>query len=131
VKNAKRIIVLLITVPASFYFINYIPFSLLPSLRQTPIPIIVSLLSAIGIGILIWKKLGNVSNSLAIHIIIWGIIFGAIGFILGFMGPIILNWGGKLGPMLGIFITGPIGFLVGLIGGGIYQYIKKKKISDI
>jgi hypothetical protein len=130
-KNAIRIIVLLITVPASFYFINFIPFSLLPSLRQTPIPIIVSLLSAIGIGILIWKKSGNVSNSLALHIVIGGIILGAIGFILGFIGPIIFNWGGNQGPMLGIFITGPIGFLIGLIWGGIYWYVKKKKIRDI
>jgi hypothetical protein len=48
----------------------------------------------------------------------WGclgaVVLGGAGFILGFFGPLILTPGANQGPLLGIFITGPIGFLGGL-----------------
>jgi len=46
-------------------------------------------------------------------VLTWGIIFGAIGFIGGFFGPMVLTPDANQGPMLGIFITGPLGFLAG------------------
>jgi hypothetical protein len=45
------------------------------------------------------------------------LIVGAIGFAVGFFGPMILKPDANQGPMLGIFITGPLGFLIGLIYG--------------
>lgn len=42
---------------------------------------------------------------------------GGIGFALGFFGPMILSPGANQGPLLGIFITGPLGFFIGLIWG--------------
>jgi hypothetical protein len=45
------------------------------------------------------------------------LIVGGIGFVAGFFGPMILKPEANQGPMLGIFITGPIGFLLGLIYG--------------
>jgi hypothetical protein len=33
------------------------------------------------------------------------------------------------GPLLGIFITGPLGFVAGCIGGGIYGLMKKHGAS--
>jgi hypothetical protein len=56
-----------------------------------------------------------------------GIIIGSIGFVSGFVGPIIFSPSSNQGPLLGIFITGPIGFLLGLVGGGLYWWIKVKK----
>ena len=38
----------------------------------------------------------------------------------GFFGPILLTPGANQGPLLGIFITGPIGFAVGGILGAIF-----------
>jgi hypothetical protein len=52
---------------------------------------------------------------------------GAIGFIGGFIGPMIFYPESNQGPLLGIFFTGPIGFIIGLIGGGLYWLIKRKK----
>lgn len=43
----------------------------------------------------------------------WGVILGVIGFLGGFLGPMILTPDANQGPMLGIFITGPLGFLTG------------------
>ena len=42
---------------------------------------------------------------------------GGIGFALGFFGPMILAPGANQGPLLGIFITGPLGFVIGLVWG--------------
>ncbi len=54
---------------------------------------------------------------------IGGILIGGIAGALGLIGPIIFS-DSNLGPLLGIFFTGPLGFLIGLIGGGIYWKIK-------
>jgi hypothetical protein len=43
----------------------------------------------------------------------WGLSLGAIGLIGGFVGPVIFTPDANQGPMLGIFITGPLGFLCG------------------
>jgi hypothetical protein len=50
---------------------------------------------------------------------------GGIGFGLGFFGPLLLAPGANQGPLLGIFITGPIGFLVGLVWGIIREGPRK------
>ena len=46
-------------------------------------------------------------------ILIWAVAFAAIGFVGGFFGPMILAPEANQGPLLGIFITGPLGFLTG------------------
>ncbi|BCG95913.1 hypothetical protein [Mesorhizobium sp. 131-2-1] len=47
----------------------------------------------------------------------WGAILGIIGFLGGFVGPVIFTPEANQGPLLGIFITGPLGFVLGLIVG--------------
>ena len=44
-------------------------------------------------------------------------VLGAIGFAAGFFGPMVFAPGANQGPLLGIFITGPAGFAVGLVYG--------------
>lgn len=45
------------------------------------------------------------------------LLLGAIGFALGFFGPLVWAPDANQGPLLGIFITGPGGFVVGLAYG--------------
>lgn len=42
---------------------------------------------------------------------------GGAGFIVGFFGPILFFPEANQGPLLGIFITGPLGFFFGLVWG--------------
>ena len=42
---------------------------------------------------------------------------GGVAFAAGFFGPIVLAPDANQGPLLGIFITGPLGFAVGLALG--------------
>lgn len=48
-----------------------------------------------------------------------GCLLGGIGFVAGFVGPIVFMPDSNQGPLLGIFITGPGGFLVGLVLGAV------------
>lgn len=45
------------------------------------------------------------------------LLLGGIGFAGGFFGPMIFAPEANQGPLLGILLTGPIGFLVGLAWG--------------
>lgn len=54
------------------------------------------------------KSLGILSCALGV---------GFISFLAGFIGPLIFMPESNLGPLLGIFITGPVGFGVGLLLG--------------
>jgi hypothetical protein len=54
-------------------------------------------------------------------VILGGVVVGAIGFAIGFLGPMIWAPGANQGPLLGIFITGPIGFVVGAALGWFYS----------
>jgi len=44
-------------------------------------------------------------------------LLGGIGFVAGFVGPMIFMPSANQGPLLGIFITGPGGFVLGLAYG--------------
>ncbi|TGT35703.1 hypothetical protein [Mesorhizobium sp. M8A.F.Ca.ET.165.01.1.1] len=47
----------------------------------------------------------------------WGVLLGVIGFVGGFVGPVILTPDANQGPLLGLLITGPLGLVVGLVVG--------------
>ncbi len=86
----------------------------------------ISLSIAIPLGIILWKQIGNISNSLPAFIFGGGILVGTIGFSLGFFGPLILTPSSNQGPLLGILVTGPLGFFLGLFLGGLYWNKKEK-----
>ena len=59
-----------------------------------------------------------------------GLLLGGIGFVAGFFGPIILTPGANQGPLLGIFITGPLGFILGVPMGWSYARFRRRGASD-
>ena len=48
----------------------------------------------------------------------WG---GGVGLALGFLGPLVITPKASLGPLLGILLTGPIGFGLGALIGAVVQ----------
>jgi hypothetical protein len=50
-----------------------------------------------------------------------GWMVGGIGFLLGFVGPLVVTPTANLGPLLGILLTGPLGFVVGAIGAAVVR----------
>lgn len=56
------------------------------------------------------------------HVFRTAFLVGTICFAAGFIGPLIVTPGANQGPLLGIFITGPLGFLVGLLYGVVREW---------
>jgi hypothetical protein len=128
-RSVMRFVLTFLAFIASYFFVYWLPLSLIRGIHEMGLlPNIISLLIATAVSIFIWKKTSKTSNSLASDIIKGGIILGAIGFILGFFGPIFFAPESNQGPLLGIFFTGPIGFILGLIGGAVYWKFKVKNI---
>jgi hypothetical protein len=50
-----------------------------------------------------------------------GFLVGGLGLVVGFVGPLILTPKASLGPLLGILLIGPLGFVLGALIGGIRQ----------
>jgi len=63
--------------------------------------------------------------------VLCGIVLGGIGFIAGFIGPILLAPEANQGPLLGIFVTGPAGFVLGVAIGWIYGRLRRGRGVDL
>lgn len=63
-----------------------------------------------------------------VHGIIGAVVVGSIAFAFGFFGPMFwLKHNSPQGPMLGIFVTGPAGFVVGLVGGMVVGLVRRRR----
>jgi hypothetical protein len=56
----------------------------------------------------------------------YALVIGAIGFAGGFFGPLIFTPEANQGPLLGIFITGPLGFILGGVIGLIVAFVRQR-----
>lgn len=62
---------------------------------------------------------GDKTSNPVARLLGWTLGVGAVSFAAGFFGPIIFSKS-NLGPLLGIFVTGPVGFLAGAVIGALY-----------
>lgn len=93
------------------------------------IPSLLSFAAAWWVGRFVWSRLDDVSPGLFQSAGTAALIVGAIGFVGGFFGPIIFTPDANQGPLLGIFITGPLGFLLGGIGGAVRWFVRQRRSS--
>ena len=56
---------------------------------------------------------------------LWSVVLGGLGFACGFVGPIAFHPEANQGPLLGIFITGPVGLVGGAILGVIAYSLRR------
>jgi hypothetical protein len=47
------------------------------------------------------------------------VVVGVLSFLVGFVGPILLDPNSPQGPLLGIFFTGPVGAIAGAVVGAL------------
>ena len=90
---------------------------------------IIAILSALIIVFLLWKKL-KFTPGQSSYIIMGGVVTGFIFFIPGFFGPLIFSPESNQGPLFGIFITGPLGFILGLFIGWFVWFKKSNKKNN-
>jgi hypothetical protein len=65
----------------------------------------------------VWRVSANPDATVLRSTVLGAVVVGGIGFAGGFFGPLIFAPDANQGPLLGIFITGPIGFALGAVGG--------------
>jgi hypothetical protein len=78
-----------------------------------------SLVAAAYAARYVWQRTENSSVGGALTV-------GAIAFVVGFFGPMIWAPDANQGPLLGLFITGPLGFLLGGAGGLVYGLVRRQ-----
>lgn len=127
VKLISRLVALILVVPAAYFFIYWFPFSWIPLGEQHWIASAVSLLCAVAAGWFVWVKLNPAPQGATATTLLGAVLLGSLGFAAGFFGPMILAPEANQGPLLGIFITGPLGLVIGGIGGFLYWLSRSRK----
>jgi hypothetical protein len=126
-KATARAFATLISAVAAFYFVFWVLFGLLyPADLPEWVPLLGSFLIAVLVGRSVWKGSVPFGSGFFTSVGVGAFVTGCVGFTIGFFGPILFTPGANQGPLLGIFITGPLGILLGGMGGGIYWAAKSR-----
>ena len=72
-----------------------------------------SLVTGFLAAALAWCKLGNRNQGFGAAIACGAVTFGSLGLIAGFFGPVFLAPQFNQGPLVGLSVAGPLGFLAG------------------
>jgi hypothetical protein len=126
VKDFARVILTGVTFVATYFFTFWVPGSLLPLGGQFWIAMILAVVAAYYAARFVWRRTDAPDNGAFATAGLGAAIVGGIGFIGGFFGPLIFAPGANQGPLLGLFITGPLGVVVGAIGGYVYGLTRKQ-----
>ncbi len=123
--TAPRVALTALASVATFYLAELIPFALIP--LPGPLAWLASLLCAVPVGRYVWRQTEAPSAGLAGSMLLGAAVTGGVGFVAGFFGSMLLAPGANQGPLLGIFITGPLGVVLGALGGGIYWRVRGER----
>jgi hypothetical protein len=88
---------------------------------------LVGLVFAVFVTRYVWARLDDPPGTIFGYVGYGAAIVGGIGFALGFFGPMIVTPGANQGPMLGLFVTGPAGALIGALGGLVYGLSRRSE----
>ncbi len=119
---AIRSLITFVAAVATFYFVLWVPGSLLSLLG--PFEILAPLLAlacAASVGKFAWRHSASLEGGMTVYAGMGALIVGGVGFVGGFFGPMIFAPEANQGPLLGLFITGPGGAVIGAIGGALLR----------
>ena len=78
-------------------------------------------------GWFVWKSTAGETVGIGLSVLGGALIVGGFGFAAGFIGPMVLVPEANQGPLLGLFITGPLSTVIGGIAGfAIWRRSQKK-----
>jgi hypothetical protein len=103
----------------SFFFVRTLML-VMPLRDQGWLGSLVALATSIYVARAVWNGTAEDSTSVPVMAGLGAVILGGVGFVAGFFGPMIFAPDANQGPLLGLFITGPAGVLIGAIAGAVY-----------
>jgi hypothetical protein len=109
---------------AAFWYVYWVPFAITLEIAHGRfhwmwiIRVVGSMAAACIVAQYTWRYKSLAPQGPVSCIILGAAVMGGVGFSAGWFGPMIVDPGSQ-GPLLGI-ITGPLGVLVGGIGGAFY-----------
>ena len=121
---------------AAFYYVYWVPCAMILEMIHGRfqwmwiIRLLGSLVGAAGVAQYAWRHKSMAPRGLVSCMILGGVVGVGVGFSAGWFGPMIAGPGSQ-GPLIAI-VTGPLGFLIGTIGGGLYWAwwrSRKKRVS--
>ena len=129
---ALRVFLALLAAIIAYSLMSVALMLILPANSSVPVNILdlaLRLTAAFWAGRLVWRRPESSSGSamLGRSVAIGALLVGGIGFFAGFFGPMIFAPHSNQGPMLGIFITGPLGVILGGVGGAIRYYSRRRR----
>lgn len=89
--------------------------------------LLVPAVAALAVGAWAFRATGRRELGTVAVFLGGSVLFGVLGFTLGFFGPMLLAPGANQGPMLGIFITGPGGFILGGPIALVLRHLQRRK----
>jgi hypothetical protein len=116
-----RGVVAFVAAVAAMYFVSWTggAFLYLLGIYSSPLTLMLGVVAAIAAARYVWRWTDSLHGGLARSIVLGALVTGGVGFCGGFFGPILLTPDANQGPLLGIFITGPLGFVLGGVGGAV------------
>jgi hypothetical protein len=134
-RTLMRLLATLVAGIGTYCFLVLFGGALLALLLSGPLPgwltFATSALVAILVARYIWIHTGSARVGLFRFIAFGSLMTGAIAFLVGFFGPIVFTPHANQGPLLGIFITGPLGFILGGIGGALYWFLRRDRTAAL
>jgi hypothetical protein len=109
---------------AAFWYIYWVPCAIALEIsygrfaRMWMIRLLVAIAAAALVAQYSWRHKSFAPEGFLTCIIFGSAVMGGVGISAGWFGPMIFDPGSQ-GPLVA-FITGPLGFLLGAIGGGFY-----------
>jgi hypothetical protein len=127
-RTLLRILIAFVSAVATYYFTLWFGGALL-DMANLPLwsSFAVAMIAALLVGRYVWVQTQPLRAGLARSVVLGALVTGAVAFSVGFFGPIIFTPNANQGPLLGIFITGPLGLVLGAVGGAIYWFVRKPR----
>jgi hypothetical protein len=128
-KTLLRGLLTLIAVVSVYLFVYWMPVSAIagPGLLRD----ILAMSGGIVAGWIVWSFTGNRHCNFFMSALGGALILGGIGFVGGFFGPLLFAPDANQGPLIGMFVTGPLGFVVGGIAGVLRWQATRRMRHDV
>jgi hypothetical protein len=127
--TAVRALMAFIVFVAAHGFIMLVPLNLIGAHAISVLPLLVSLLCA-GLLARATRRWSATAPDGTLASMLYGaLLLGGTGSVLGFFGPMIFAPEANQGPLLGIFITGPLGFVLGGAAGLVRSVVRSRAIA--